>query len=160
MASRVTPIVPRAERVHINKEFASVDAFINEYVANISHSGVFIRSKDPLPVGTRVALKFTVIMDELETIEGIGEVVRRSSKPAGMGVVFVELTGFSQDLIAKLITQRAKARREASKGKSSEREKTNGKGRARENTGLTSSRPKGAETGRETGITAAARRRR
>ena len=117
MTKRVQPVVPRAERVHINKEFASVDAFINEYVANISHSGVFIRSKDPLPVGTRVALKFTVIMDELETIEGVGEVTRRSTKPAGMGVVFVELTGYSQDLIAKLITQRATAHREKTNAK-------------------------------------------
>ncbi len=101
------PIVPRADRVQINLEFASVEAFINEYVANISHSGVFIRSKDPLPLGTRVALKFTVIMDELETIEGVGEVVRCTQRPSGMGVVFVELTEYSQDLIAKLITQRA-----------------------------------------------------
>jgi hypothetical protein len=106
-------ILPRAERVHINREFASVDAFINEYVANISHSGVFIKSKDPLPVGTRVALKFTVIMDELETIEGVGEVVRQTTRPSGMGVVFVELTEFSQDLIAKLITQHTRKRREA-----------------------------------------------
>ena len=100
-------LVLRADRVQINLEFASVEAFINEYVANISHSGVFIRSKDPLPIGTRVALKFTVIMDELETIEGVGEVVRCTQRPSGMGVVFVELTEYSQDLIAKLITQRA-----------------------------------------------------
>jgi len=111
--TRPKPILARAERVTINREFASVDAFINEYVANISHSGVFIRSKDPLPIGTQVALKFTVIMDELETIEGVGEVVRRSTRPAGMGVVFVELTAYSQDLIAKLITQHARARRDA-----------------------------------------------
>ncbi len=112
------PVVPRAERFQINHEFISVDAFINEYVANISHSGVFIRSKDPLPIGTRVALKFTVIMEELETIEGVGEVVRRSTRPSGMGVVFVELTGYSQDLIAKLITQRARdAREPVGKGK-------------------------------------------
>jgi len=105
-------VVPRAERVVVNHEFTSVEAFINEYVSNVSHSGVFIRSKDPLPVGTKVALKFTVIMDELETIEGVGEVVRRSSKPAGMGVVFVELTDYSQELIAKLIT-RARAPKKA-----------------------------------------------
>jgi len=37
------------ERVTINKEFESFDAFIHEYVTNISRSGVFIRSKDPLP---------------------------------------------------------------------------------------------------------------
>jgi hypothetical protein len=105
---RKAVVVPRAERVHINHEFASVEAFINEYVVNISHSGVFIRSKDPLPVGTRVALKFTIIMDELETIEGVGEVVRQTRNPSGMGVVFVELAGHSQDLVAKLITQRSR----------------------------------------------------
>jgi uncharacterized protein (TIGR02266 family) len=102
--------VPRADRVTINREFDSVEAFINEYVVNISHSGVFIKSKDPLPVGTRVQLRFSVIMDELEIIEGIGEVVRVNQRPRGMGVVFVELTEYSQDLIAKLITQQSRRR--------------------------------------------------
>ncbi|MBI4511878.1 MAG: PilZ domain-containing protein [Deltaproteobacteria bacterium] len=98
-------IVPRAERVTINHEFASVDQFIAEYVTNISRSGVFIRTKQPLDVGTQVNLKFTVIMDELETIEGIGEVVRVQESPLGMGVVFIELTSHSQSLIAKLLTR-------------------------------------------------------
>lgn len=100
-------LVPRDERVMINHEFGSVDEFIAEYVTNISRSGVFIKSKEPLPVGTKVNLKFTVIMDELETIEGIGEVVRVDRDPAGMGVVFLTLTSHSQNLIAKLITKRA-----------------------------------------------------
>ncbi len=92
------------ERVTINKEFESFDAFINEYVTNISRTGVFIKSKQPLPVGTRVNLRFTVIMDDIETIEGTGEVVRVESDPAGMGVVFRELTSYSQNLIDKLLT--------------------------------------------------------
>ena len=92
------------ERVTINKEFESFDAFINEYVTNISRSGVFIKSKQPLPVGTRVNLRFTVIMDDIETIEGTGEVVRVEEDPAGMGVVFRELTSYSQNLIDKLLT--------------------------------------------------------
>jgi uncharacterized protein (TIGR02266 family) len=98
--------VQRQPRVTINHEFASVDQFITEYVTNISRSGVFIRSKDPLPVGTRVNLRFTVIMDEIETIEGVGEVVRVSNSPSGMGVAFVELTSYSQRLIDKLITRK------------------------------------------------------
>ena len=92
------------ERVTINKEFESFDAFINEYVTNISRTGVFIKSKQPLPVGTRVNLRFTVIMDDIETIEGTGEVVRVETDPAGMGVVFRELTNYSQNLIDKLLT--------------------------------------------------------
>ena len=90
------------ERLTINKEFESFDAFIQEYVTNISRTGVFIRAQEPLAVGTRVNLRFTVIMDDIETIEGIGEVVRVEKD--GMGVVFRELSGYSKDLIDKLLT--------------------------------------------------------
>ncbi|HNS95628.1 MAG TPA: PilZ domain-containing protein [Polyangiaceae bacterium] len=94
----------RAERITINKEFESFDAFIQEYVSNISRSGVFIRSKTPLPIGTKVNLRFTVIMDDIETIEGTGEVVRIDE--TGMGVVFRDLTGYSKNLIERLLVQR------------------------------------------------------
>jgi hypothetical protein len=103
-------MIPRAERVTINKEFSSVDTFINEYVMNVSRSGAFIRSKDPLPVGTTVNLKFTIIMDDLETIEGLGEVVRVTKNPSGMGVVFTKLTAHSHALLNKLMTGGAKKR--------------------------------------------------
>src|SRR5678815_2084244 len=83
------------ERVTINKEFESYEAFITEYVSNISRTGVFVRSKTPLPIGTQVNLRFTVIMDDIETVEGIGEVVRVHEDPAGMGGVFTELSGLS-----------------------------------------------------------------
>jgi hypothetical protein len=92
------------DRVTINKEFESFDAFIQEYVTNISRTGVFVKSKQPLPIGTKVNLKFTVIMDDIETIEGIGEVVRVQTDPAGMGVVFRELSAYSQHLIERLLT--------------------------------------------------------
>jgi uncharacterized protein (TIGR02266 family) len=94
----------------INREFASVDEFIAEYVINISRSGVFIKSDEPLPVGTRVNLRFTVIMDELETIEGVGEVVRAvhpgEGPTAGMGVVFIELPRVSEQLVEKILVRR------------------------------------------------------
>jgi hypothetical protein len=94
------------ERVTINKEFESFDAFIHEYVTNISRTGVFIRSKNPLPIGTVVNLKFTVIMNDIESIEGTGEVVRVEEDPPGMGVVFNELTRYSKDLIGRLLTRK------------------------------------------------------
>src|SRR5580658_9403558 len=94
------------DRLTINKEFESFDAFILEYVTNISRTGVFIKSATPLKVGTQVNLRFTVIMEDIETIEGIGEVVRVEKDPPGMGVVFRELSGYSKDLIDKLLTQR------------------------------------------------------
>ena len=94
------------QRVTINKEFESFDAFIQEYVTNISRTGVFIKSTTPLAIGTRVNLRFTVIMDDIETIEGVGEVVRVESDPSGMGVVFRELNAYSKGLIDKLLTQK------------------------------------------------------
>jgi hypothetical protein len=54
-----------------------------------------------------VNLRFTVIMDDIETIEGVGEVVRTEKDPPGMGVVFRELSAYSKGLIEKLLVQRA-----------------------------------------------------
>ena len=57
-------------------------------------------------------LRFTVIMDDIETIEGVGEVVRVEKDPPGMGVVFRELSAYSKGLIEKLLVQRASERLE------------------------------------------------
>ena len=95
----------REERVTINKEFESFDAFISEYVTNISRTGAFIKSKTPLPLGTVVNLRFTVIMDGMETIEGLGEVVRVEDNPPGMGVAFREINAYSKGIIDRLLTQ-------------------------------------------------------
>jgi uncharacterized protein (TIGR02266 family) len=96
---------PRDVRMTINREFASVEELIAEYVANISRSGVFIRSDSPLAVGTKVNLRFSVILDEIETISGVGRVVRVSEDPTGMGVVFTQLDSISQNLIARIMTR-------------------------------------------------------
>ena len=96
----------RAERVVINREFENFEAFVEEYVTNISRTGVFIRTKTPLPIGTRVRLRFSVIMTEIETVEGEGEVVRVQDDPPGMGVVFTSLTSYSAGLLEKLLTRR------------------------------------------------------
>ncbi|MEN9579435.1 MAG: hypothetical protein RJA70_2444 [Pseudomonadota bacterium] len=91
-------------RLTINKEFDSFDQFIQEYVTNISKSGVFIRTKQPLEIGTKVDLRFSVIMDDIQTIEGEGEVVRVQDDPPGMGVVFRKLNHYSEDLLQRLLT--------------------------------------------------------
>ncbi len=97
----------REERVTINKEFESYDAFINEYVTNISRTGAFVRAETGLPIGTLVNLCFTLVMVGIGTIEGIGEVVRVHDDPPGMGVVFTELSSYSKGLIDKLLTLQA-----------------------------------------------------
>ncbi len=96
-------------RVTINKEFDSFDQFVREYVTNISRSGVFIKTSTPLAVGSVVDLKFTVVMDGIETIEGEGEVVRVEQNPSGMAVVFRKLGRYSERLVEQLLTQQAGA---------------------------------------------------
>jgi|SRR3954463_4735442 Tfp pilus assembly protein PilZ len=95
----------REKRATINKEFESFDDFIREYVTNISKTGAFVKRTDPLPIGTEVNLKFTVIMDDIETIEGVGKVVRVQDDPPGMGVVFTKISQYSQHLLERLLTK-------------------------------------------------------
>jgi hypothetical protein len=97
---------PRETRLTINKDFESFDEFIREYVTNISKTGAFVKRESPLPIGTEVNLKFTVIVDDVETIEGLGKVVRVQHDPPGMGVVFTSISGYSQTLLERLLTQR------------------------------------------------------
>jgi hypothetical protein len=96
---------PRETRVTINKDFESFDEFIREYVTNISKTGAFVKRASPLPVGTEVDLKFTVIVDSVETIEGVGKVVRVQHDPPGMGVVFTSISQYSQHLLERMLTQ-------------------------------------------------------
>jgi len=104
------PVRRRNPRLVVNREFKSVEEFVAEYVSNISQSGAFIRTDEPLPVGTRVQLRFTLLLDEIETIEGEGEVVRvvkaGGARRPGMGVVFTTLSGYSKQLIDRLMTRR------------------------------------------------------
>jgi hypothetical protein len=96
----------QAPRLTINKQFASFDDFVHEYVTNVSGSGAFVRTDSPLPIGTEVDLKFSVVLDGVETIDGVGIVVRVESNPAGMGVAFKELRGYSKRLMEKLLVVR------------------------------------------------------
>ena len=97
----------RGRRVDINSAFQEVDSKIPEYARNLSASGVFIKSIDPYPVGTDVTIKFTLILDELETFEALGKIVRvvdpgRSPFP-GMGVQFLDLPPRSCWLIEEVL---------------------------------------------------------
>jgi hypothetical protein len=41
----------------------------------------------------------------METIEGVGEVVRIEENPSGMGVAFREINAYSKGIIDRLLTQ-------------------------------------------------------
>jgi len=91
-----------APRYSVNREFASIEEFVSEYVTDVSGGGIYIRSKNPLPIGTWVNLRFTLLLDEIEVIEGVGEVVHVDDDAGekGMGVAFRQLTPESREIIA------------------------------------------------------------
>jgi uncharacterized protein (TIGR02266 family) len=90
-------------RLTINKQFDSFDQFVREYVTNVSGTGVFVKSDTPLPVGSEITLKFSIVLDQVESIEGTGVVVRVQDDPRGMGVVFKELDAYSKGLVERLL---------------------------------------------------------
>lgn len=96
-------------RANINFEFRSVESFLKEYAMNVSMDGVFIRTAEVLPVGTEVNLRFSVIVEDFEIIEGEGRVVRsvtaEVSDTPGVGVVFTTLTDESREVLARLFTR-------------------------------------------------------
>lgn len=102
--SQATDANRQHRRVLVNQEFECIDDYIAEYVSNISQGGVFIRSKNPLPQGTRVTLKFSVILDDIEEVCGEGEVVRVNHSPenSGMGVAFTRLDARSKELVDEI----------------------------------------------------------
>ncbi len=82
-----------------------------ENSANISESGIFIKSKKPRPPGS-VFMFATWLGEEFRLVHGVGEVVwvrkrpEGPERPSGMGVRYLKTDRSSQDLIGRLIDAR------------------------------------------------------
>jgi type IV pilus assembly protein PilZ len=92
----------------ISVDYSSGDTFLFSYIQNISEMGIFIRSDDPLPIGTTLELRFTP--DGQEPIELAGEVTwvnpyrpfGENLNP-GMGVRFDGLSADMRERIVALV---------------------------------------------------------
>ena len=81
--------------------FDSIEEFLAEYSLNISPGGIFIRTNEPRPRDSMIYIQF-LLNDGTRLIEGMGKVVRSNridspSRPAGMGIEFVN---FDQESLA------------------------------------------------------------
>ena len=92
----------------------SLDQFIERYSVDISRGGIFIRTKEPLAVGTPLKFEFQ-LQDASSLIGGEGTVIwTREPDPArtgvapGMGVRFDKLTQPSQATLDKILADKAK----------------------------------------------------
>ncbi len=91
-----------------------MEQFIERYAVDVSQGGIFIRTKEPLAVGTQMKFEFQ-LRDASPLIGGEGTVVwtreNDPSRPAiapGMGVRFDRLAEGSQGVLEKILAEKAK----------------------------------------------------
>ena len=100
--------VPLETRVQL--KFDRFDGFISEYSSNLSPGGIFLRTRAPQALGTVLDFAFR-LGDGFELIRGRGEVVwnrledEGPTRPAGMGLRFLELSEGSKELIYRIVDQ-------------------------------------------------------
>src|SRR5262249_48091882 len=80
---------PRAP-IELKVDYKKLNSFFADYTRNISKGGTFIRTRKPLPVGTRFLFKLS-IPSRTEPFELLGEVAwsNAEGEDAGMGIRFV-----------------------------------------------------------------------
>ncbi len=92
----------------------SIEQFIERYSVDVSRGGIFIRTKEPLAVGTPLRFEFQ-LQDGTPLIGGDGTVVwnrtadaSRPSVVPGMGVRFDKLTPDSQRVLERILSDKEK----------------------------------------------------
>lgn len=83
--------------VRIRIQYRTSDQFFQDYIQNLSVGGIFIETKNPLSVGTKLKVQFSLPeMEEMITADGV--VVHRlhggrthNLPSGGMGIQFAEL---------------------------------------------------------------------
>ena len=76
--------------IELKVDYKKLNSFFADYTKNISKGGTFIKTKKPLPIGTRFLFKLTVPQREAP-FELLGEVVwsKAEAEEPGMGIRFI-----------------------------------------------------------------------
>ncbi|MFZ5470453.1 MAG: TIGR02266 family protein [Myxococcota bacterium] len=79
--------------IELKVDYKKLNSFFADYTKNISKGGTFIKTKKPLPIGTRFLFKLTVPLREAP-FELLGEVVwsKADGEEPGMGIRFIYTT--------------------------------------------------------------------
>jgi len=92
----------------------SIDQFIERYSIDVSRGGIFIRTREPLAVGTQLKFDFQ-LQDAAPLMAGEGTVVwireydpNRTGVTPGMGVRFDKLTPTSQPVLDKILVEKGR----------------------------------------------------
>src|SRR3954462_14220740 len=76
--------------IELKVDYKKLNSFFADYTKNISKGGTFIKTKKPLPIGTRFLFKLTVPLRD-GPFELLGEVVwsKAEGEEPGMGIRFI-----------------------------------------------------------------------
>jgi uncharacterized protein (TIGR02266 family) len=109
--------------IRVKVEYERLDDFLDDYTANVSLGGMFVRTAEPLPEGTRFRLRFRVPGRD-RPVETFGT-VRWTVAPgaphgleAGMGIRFDELAPSDKRAVERWLdeVEAAEADTEADEG--------------------------------------------
>ncbi|MGA9523399.1 MAG: TIGR02266 family protein [Myxococcaceae bacterium] len=76
--------------IELKVDYKKLNSFFADYTKNISKGGTFIKTRKPLPIGTRFLFKLTVPRRP-DPFELLGEVVwsKADGEEPGMGIRFI-----------------------------------------------------------------------
>lgn len=99
------PRTPIAFEVH----YQTREAFLSAYSFNLSGGGLFLCTDQPMPVGDRLRVRFTLPggdtpFDAIAQVAWLSHARPGNPYPPGMGVQFIELPLEARDAIATLVT--------------------------------------------------------
>jgi type IV pilus assembly protein PilZ len=97
--------------VDLQVDYGCEDTFLFAYITDISAMGIFIRTNNPEPPGTRLNLRFTPPASGGTELECEGIVIwvnpyrpgDRENLNPGMGIKFVDLTYDQRELLTELV---------------------------------------------------------
>lgn len=81
-------------------DYATTDRLYQEFIFNISAGGVYIETRQPLPVGQKISLTFALPNQPIH-IKTTGGVVRTDTK--GIGIAFLTIDPAARRLINEAI---------------------------------------------------------
>ncbi|HUT54863.1 MAG TPA: TIGR02266 family protein [bacterium] len=100
--------------ISLQVRYRSLDTFFYDYAVNISHGGIFIKTRKPLARGAEVELEFEA-PGAGKKFSTRGQVVRvifpgeDEMEPAGMGIEFEPLSAEDRALIDRIWQKSAKS---------------------------------------------------
>src|SRR6266436_5541256 len=102
--------VPVNLRIKFRSE--TIEQFVERYAIDVSRGGIFIRTREPLAVGTQLRFDFQ-LQDASPLMAGEGTVVwirehdpTRAGVTPGMGVRFDKLTPASQPVLDRILAEK------------------------------------------------------